>query len=48
MWDEPHLVGRQVLQLEQLLIGSPKFVILIHEFIYADSQGLAFCLLPEA
>ncbi len=47
MWGEPHLVGRQVLQLEQLLIGSPKFVILIHEFIHTDSQGLAFCLLSE-
>ncbi len=44
---ETHLVGRHMLQLEQLLIGSPKFVILIHEFIHTDSQDLAFCLLSE-
>jgi hypothetical protein len=45
---ETHLVGHHVLQLEQLLIGSPKFDILIHEFIHTDSQGLALCLLSEA
>ena len=43
-----HLMACHMLQLQELLIGSPKLDILIHELIHAHCQSLTLSLLPEA
>lgn len=42
-----YLMAGNMLQLQQLLIGSPELHILIHQLIHTYCQGLALCLLPE-
>ena len=42
-----YLMAGNMLQLQQLLIGSPELHILIHQLIHTHCQGLALCLLPE-